>query len=258
MPLIDTYTLILTLFLLNVVLALMLVIFWMSQKTHEGFKTWMLSLLALSCGYFLYISAGSVPAFLSSTTANLLIVLSFMLKLDSTGRYFRSRALPAVVYLCLVPAALLLLWFAIFQDSVVIRGMIVGSLLVPCFTAVAVISIRSTEPETRPLRYIFAAAFFVSAFLWAVIIIRAVITPGDHSLSGPDPVNPIFFIVTILTDTVATASFLMLNMARSQSELKQSEEALSRVNRKLTILASITRHDIKNQLTALQVYLELS
>ena len=57
-----------------------------------------------------------------------------------------------------------------------------------------------------------------------MIIVRAMITPGDHSLSGPDPVNPIFFIVTILMDIVSTVFFLLLNMARSQTELRQSEE----------------------------------
>jgi PAS domain S-box-containing protein len=231
------------------------------------------------------------------------------------------------------------------------------------------------EPETRSLRYSFAAALLVTALFWAVIIVRAVITPGDHSLSGPDPVNPIFFIVTILMDVVSTVSFMMLNMARSQTELRKSEEryrnladnlpdyilvhdgeiiryanplaarlmepsrenlagqplssfltaasaevfrafvegfrsgaspaplreidiqlrngtirhcliktvriedkgipaflsvitditerkvaedSLSRVNKKLTILSSITRHDIKNQLLALSAYLELS
>jgi signal transduction histidine kinase len=59
-------------------------------------------------------------------------------------------------------------------------------------------------------------------------------------------------------DIVATVFFLLLNMARSQTELRKSEEALSRANKKLTILASITRHDIKNQLLALSGYLELS
>jgi PAS domain S-box-containing protein len=39
---------------------------------------------------------------------------------------------------------------------------------------------------------------------------------------------------------------------------KVAENALFRVNKKLTILSSITRHDIKNQLMALSTYLELS
>jgi len=220
----DIGTLFLTLLLVNVVLTLMLFTFWRSQKTHEGFRTWMLSLLVTSCGYFLYVLYPSVPILVSSIVADLLIVLSVMMRLDGTGRYFRSQALPRIMYCILIPAALLLLWFTFSVDSVVMRGVIIGVLIVPCFVATSLIAIRSGEPETRSLRYSFAAALLVTALLWTTITVRAIITPGDHSLSGPDPVNPIFFIVTILMDIVLTASFLMLNMARSEGELRHSEE----------------------------------
>ena len=371
----DISTLFLTLFLINVVLTLMLFTFWRSQKTHDGFKTWMLSLLVTSCGYFLFVIGGSLPVLISSTVADLVIVLSVMMRLDSTGKYFRSRALPVIIYSILVPAALLLLWFTFRIDSQIMRGVIIGVLIVPCFVATSLIAIRFEEPETRSLRYSFASALLVMALLWTVIIIYDIVTPGDHSLGGPDPINPIFFIATILMDVVLTGSFLMLNMARSNIELRKSEEqyrnladnlpdyilihdrefiryanpaairllgssqktlagqsiysiqtpesalaarafidatgrgespapiseidiqlrdstvrhclirtvpieeegipaflsvitditgrkaaedALSRVNKKLTILSSITRHDIKNQLIALSAYLELS
>jgi len=220
----DIDTLFLTLFLVNAVLTLMLFTFWGSQKTHEGFRTWMLSLLVTSCGYFLYVLYPSVPILLSSTVADLLIVLSVMMRLDSTGKYFRSRALPPIIYCILIPAALLLFWFLFHVDSQIMRGVIIGVLIVPCFVATSLIAIRSREPETRSLRYSFAAALLITAILWTTITVRAIIIPGDHSLGGPDPINPIFFIVTILMDIVLTASFLMLNMARSQGDLKQSEE----------------------------------
>jgi signal transduction histidine kinase len=254
----DIKTLFLLLFLVNVFLTLLLFSFWKTQKTYDGFKTWILSLLVASCGYFLYMLSGSVPVLLSSSVGNILIVLSVMMRLDSTGKYFRSRALPGIIYCILIPAGFLLFYFVFRVDSVVIRGVIIGLLIVPCFIATSLIAIRFREPETRSLRYGFAAAILVTALLWTVIVVVAIITPGDHSLSGPDLINPIFFIVTILMDIVATVFFLLLNMARSQTELRQSEDALSRANKKLTILSSITRHDIKNQLVALSGYLELS
>jgi PAS domain S-box-containing protein len=220
----DIRTLFLTLFLVNVVLTAMLFTFWRSQKTHDGFRTWMLSLLVTSCGYFLYVIGGSTPLPLFSIVADLLIVLSVMMRLDSTGRYFRSRALPRIIYCTLIPAVLLLLWFTFRVDSVVARGVIIGVLIVPSFVATSLIAIRFREPETRSLRYSFAAALLVTAILWTAITVIAIVTPGDHSLSGPDPINPIFFIVTILMDIVSTGSFLMLNMARSNTELRNSEE----------------------------------
>ena len=40
--------------------------------------------------------------------------------------------------------------------------------------------------------------------------------------------------------------------------MKQAEAALATANRKLTILSSITRHDILNQLTVIKSYLEMT
>jgi PAS domain S-box-containing protein len=185
---------------------------------------WMLSLMVTSCGYFLYMIEGAVPVLFSSTVANLFIVLSVMMRVDSTRKYFQSRGLPVIIYGTLVPAAFLLFWFMIMTDSVVMRGVVVGLIIVPCFIATALIAIRSKEAETRLLRYIFATSLLVTALLWTAIMVNGVFTPGDHSLGGPDPINPIFFIVTILMDIVVTGSFLMLNMARSQVELRESEE----------------------------------
>ena len=45
---------------------------------------------------------------------------------------------------------------------------------------------------------------------------------------------------------------------RDITEQKKEEEALLQANRKLRLLSSVTRHDILNQLTVLQGYLELS
>ena len=220
----DTGTLFLILFLVNVTLTLMLFIFWKTQKTHDGFRLWMISLLFASCGYFLYIFSGSLPVLLSSTAGDLLIALSVMMRADSIGKYFRSWTFPRILYGILVPAALLLLWFTFRVDSQIVRGFIIGLLIVPSFLATSLIAQQAREPETRSLRYSFAAALLVTALLWIMMTVNAIVIPGDHSLGGPDPVNLIFFTVTILMDVVATASFLMLNMARSQTELRESEE----------------------------------
>jgi PAS domain S-box-containing protein len=52
--------------------------------------------------------------------------------------------------------------------------------------------------------------------------------------------------------------YAVLGAGRDITERRQAEEALRQANRKLTMLNSITRHDILNQLTALLGYLEFS
>ena len=47
-------------------------------------------------------------------------------------------------------------------------------------------------------------------------------------------------------------------LAREVAERRRMEDALRQANEKITMLSSITRHDIRNQLMALRGYLELS
>ncbi len=57
------------------------------------------------------------------------------------------------------------------------------------------------------------------------------------------------------TDSTGTSSFF--GIISNISQQKQDEEALRQANRRLTLLTSITRHDISNQLTVLMGYLDL-
>jgi len=72
---------------------------------------------------------------------------------------------------------------------------------------------------------------------------------------------------TLNADFLVTASPLLdeegkvmgsVHVMRDITELKHSENALRLANNKLTMLSSITRHDILNKLTGMKMYLELS
>jgi len=63
-------------------------------------------------------------------------------------------------------------------------------------------------------------------------------------------------VKTVRIDDAGIPAFL--SVITDITERKAAEDALFRVNKKLTILSSVTRHDIKNQLLALSAYLELS
>jgi len=220
----DIRTLFLILFLVNIFLTLLLFTFWKTQKTYDGFRTWMLSLLVTSCGFLLLVFRGSLPDLLTFLLADLLIVLSILMRLDSTRKYFLSRALPLTFYSILIPYVLLFLFFTYGVDSVVIRGVIIGIIVAPCLLMISCIAIRFREPETRLLRYGFAASFLIPAILGIAILVFALIIPGDHTLFGPDPQNSTFFFVALVIDIFSTGSFLMLNMARSQAGIRESKE----------------------------------
>jgi PAS domain S-box-containing protein len=220
----DIRTLFLIIFLLNAFLTLMLLTFWKTQKTYYGFRTWMLSLLVISCGYFLLMLRGSVSDLITIVIANLLIMLSVVMRVDATRRYIWSRPIPLVFYTLLIPAGLLYVYFTVINDGFMPRTLIAFVVSSAGLMAAAILALQPRDPESRSLRLAF------SCTLISVIIFQIVrdaywlANPADQSLFSTDTGNTIFFVATIITDILTTGFFLMLNMIRSRTELKSSEE----------------------------------
>jgi len=220
----DTRTLFLIIFVSNLFFALILLTYWKTQKTYNGFQTWTISIMVVSAGYLLLMLRGFVPDSLSIVLANLLIALSVMMRVDSARRYFRAKALPAKAYGVLFPLAILYIYYTFVVDLIVARNTIMTVLIVPCLLIAAYYAAEAREPETRLLRLFFAGTLVVVDLL---LLARSGVwftIPGNLTLMSTDLSNVLFFIGTIVTDILATSLFLMLNMARSQEELRSSEE----------------------------------
>jgi len=79
----------------------------------------------------------------------------------------------------------------------------------------------------------------------------------EYLITGKGPLR-YFDIMALPLAEEGTASEGSLFVLRDITERKEAELALADANRKIRLLTSITRHDIRNQLTGLSGYLELS
>ncbi len=220
----DIRTLFLILFLVNAFLTLMLFTYWKTQKTYYGFATWMQSLFVISIGYLLFMLRDTLPTFFSVIVANFLVMLSGMMRLESTRRFFWQKPVPFLIYGILAPLTAAYLYFTYVIDLPLVRTFFVTLLIVVCLLVTSLLALRVQEPENRILRFGFAATLCIIAVLMTSRLLIWLAIPGEHSLLSPDPENTVFFIATIVTDILSTGFFLMLNMARSQAELQESED----------------------------------
>jgi len=220
----DVRTLFLVIFLVNAFLAMMLFIYWKTQKTYDGFMTWTISLLLFAGGYFLFLLRGSIPDLLSIVVANNLIILSVIMRVDSFRRFISSKALPACIYGILLPVFILFLYFTFVFDSIMIRYLISILIISACTVTAIVFIITALYPENRSLRFAIAAILLLITILFVLRTVFLLIVPADNSLFSTSITNTSFFIVTVITDVLFTGMFLMLNMARAQTELRASDE----------------------------------
>jgi PAS domain S-box-containing protein len=219
----DIRTVLLLLFLVSALLAVMLLIYWKTQKTYEGFSLWAWASVVVSLAYLLITLRGTIPEFFSIILANLLVITSILMRLDGMSRFMRSQKILPMAYAVLLPVFLLLLYFTYGTDSVAIRGLIVSTVIVPGLLLIGVVLLSSGEPEGRYLHYAFAASLGFYALLYALRTANWM-SFAPSTVFSNDQLNGIFFMITLLMDILAAGFFLMLNMARSRSDLAASED----------------------------------
>jgi signal transduction histidine kinase len=247
----DIRTIFLMIFLINAFLTLMIFAYWKTQKTYDGFAIWATSLLFQSIAYLFFMLRGEVPDLLSIPVANMLSMLAMLMRIDGIRRFIWKKPLPVWYYSLLIPIFITYCYFTYIVDSMMLRALISTVFIAPCLFIAGILVLRSRERENRIIRYLFAASLTIPSLVLIVRLLAWMVIPENYTLFSSDLFNVAFFVVAMIADILATGFFLMLNMIRSQKELQQT-------NDKLSLLSSITRHDIRNQLLALSGYLELS
>ena len=247
----DIRTIFLMIFLINAFLTLMILAYWKTQKTYDGFALWALSLLFQSLAYLLFMLRGDVPDLLSIPTANVLSMLAMIMRIDAIRRFIWARPIPLMYYTLLVPIFATYCYYTYIVDSILLRAFISTIFIAPCLIIAGILAVISHERENRSIRYLFAAVLIIPSLVLLARLTAWLVMPGEYTIFSTDAFNTAFFVIAMIADVLATGFFLMLNMVRSQKELRQTNE-------KLSLLSSITRHDIRNQLHALSGYLDLS
>jgi signal transduction histidine kinase len=219
----DIRTVFLMICLINAFLTLMILAYWRTQKTYEGFFLWALGLLFQSVAYLLFMLQGAAPALFTILLANALNMLAILLRIDAIKRFFSSRPMPVAFYLLIFPIFLTFAYFTYIVDSIMGRAFISALFITPSLIIAGTLAIRPRQKENYIIRYLFAAALMIPALVLAVRTTAWLLSPGQYTIFSTDAFNIGFFTIAIIADILATGFFLMLNMIRSRTELGESE-----------------------------------
>jgi len=219
----DVKTILFLLFLVSAVLALILLVFWKTQKTYEGFGIWTLASVLASLGYLLLMLRGDIPAALSIVAANICIVLAVIMRLDSMDRFSGLRKVPALLYAVIIPFIALILYFSFVSDSVAYRGLVTAAVIIPVLVLLAGAVLWYGKKENRLICTIFAAALAIFAVIYALRSVYWVFI-APQTVFSDDALNSLFFVIALVVDILATGFFLMLNMSRYGADLAASED----------------------------------
>jgi len=84
----DLRTVFLLICLTDAFLALMILVYWKTQKAYEGLAFWSFGLLSQSIAFLLFMLQGAAPALLTILLANSFSMLAIFLRIDAIRRFF--------------------------------------------------------------------------------------------------------------------------------------------------------------------------
>lgn len=218
----DLRTLFITLILTDIVLTLILFLYWKNYRTYYGYKIWLISLPVYCCSLTLILFRDILLTDLFTVLANVLLVLVYLMRLDSIRKFVRSKPLDRNIYLIsLAVTAGVIAYFTCPIDSAVFRGTFLATALTAIGIGICFLLIRSQETETRSIRFALAGIIAGVAILY---IIRAITGFAGNGAGNTEAFLLVYYYALILSDITATGLFVLLNMARHQAELEQSEK----------------------------------
>ena len=185
----DIRTIFLLIFLLNGFLTLMILAYWKTQKTYEGFALWAVSLLFQSLAYLLFMLRGEVSDLLSIPVANMLNMLAMILRVDAIRRFIWLKPVHTGFYLLLIPIFFTYWYFTYIVDSIILRALISTLFVAPCLMIAGILALRSRERENRIIRYLFAATLTIPALLLIARLAAWLVVPEQYTLFSTDAVQ---------------------------------------------------------------------
>ena len=224
----DVQTLIISLLIVEGLLAVLMLLTAKVQKNYPGFTIWSISLLSIALSSLFLFLRGIIPDILSILLTNLLLSLGLLLMAESLHRFFTNTHLNRGYYLILIPEAVLLVYYALIEDSITMRSLVVSGSSVLLIILIIQI-IRKNAPDGNTPSFYLISALSVFAFVMALRGTEWILHPAGRSLFEVTVVNVGLYVMAIITGLTITFMYILLNFHRLADELKESHSTTNRL-----------------------------
>lgn len=218
----DLKTLMFSLFIVQVLLAGMMVGTWRMQKTYPGFDTWCYSLGTMAVANICLMLRGVIPDILSILGGNVLLILSLLLMADSLHRFFTATPLIWKYYLILIPYSLLNIVYTVISNNLPLRGFYFSVFSILTILGIIWI-IHKKDPERGTLSLLMIFSFGFLAIVMAFRGLDLLLTPVGRNFFENSPLNGGTYLVGIITLISITFLYLNLNFHRLAGDLLKSK-----------------------------------
>ena len=224
--LVDSRTLSIVQVSVSIILCVVMLFAWRSQKTYPGFGRWTVSKVPHALGFFLISLRGLIPDWASILLANVLVFISPILLYEGIRQFVRKPHRDGLNYGLM---GLLISGFVMFvwiRPNMQARVLLIAGLTVIVLARCAWKLFARVSPALRP-SFRFTATMFV---VYCLVLILRVLTSGNLSHhTNPftaDTLQGLVLLATIVMPIGWTFGFFMMTNARLTLELRLAEDEL--------------------------------
>jgi diguanylate cyclase (GGDEF)-like protein len=227
----DLRTLFILTVLVNIVIALVMAIYWRTQKTYAGFGYWTLTNVAMTVTFSLFALKGIAPEFLTVVVANTMAVAGAACRYAGVRFFWGAETLPHLHYhqLLVSGCAVFLAYFTFIDDDIVLRLFVVSLIISGYFLATACSMLQGVRQgyryESRTLallNLIYAVLMLGRAAEWYLV-------PQARHLLIASSLSTLYFSSILLLEVTTALLFLMLNSQRLAKSLMNVQAELEKL-----------------------------
>ena len=224
----DLRTLFIITVLVNIIIAIIMAIYWRTQKTYDGFGYWTLANVAMTITFSLFAMKGIAPEFVTVVIANTAAITGSICRYAGVRFFWGAESLThtrfhqAVVLSC----ALFLAYFTCIDDNVMYRQVAVSSIISGYFLATARQMLKGASQGYPYEAWTVSLLNIVYATLMMGRVLEWYFHPESRHLLIASSMSMLYFSSILLLEVANALLFLMLNSQRLAKNLLKVQSEL--------------------------------
>ena len=242
----DLRTLFIITVLVNIIIAIIMAIYWRTQNTYAGFGYWTLANVAMTLTFSLFSLKGIAPEFVTVVIANTSAIAGSICRYAGVRFFWGAESLShtrfhqAVVIGC----ALFLAYFTCIDDNVMFRQLAVSSVISGYFLVTARQMLKGASQGYPYEAWTVSMLNIIYAILMMGRALEWYFYPESRHLLVASSMSTLYFSSILLLEVANALLFLMLNSQRLAKSLIIVQQELEKLASSDTLTGLFNRRKL--------------
>ncbi len=242
----DLRTLFIITVLVNIIIAIIMAIYWRTQKTYAGFGYWTLANVAMTITFSLFSLKGIAPEFITVVIANTSAIAGSICRYAGVRFFWGAESLPHIRFhqSIVLGCAMFLAYFTCIDDNIMFRQIAVSSVISGYFLATARYMLKGIAMGYLYEARILALLNLVYATLMMGRALEWYLYPEARHLLIASSMSALYFSSILLLEVTTALIFLMMNSQRLAKSLMIAQQELENLAASDTLTGLFNRRKL--------------